>query len=699
MFNDYIDMSDVPLISDANTAHFYFLISKTQSSFNHHQGIIKIIGMGYILCIYLLQYQCSIYEPGINGVKLKDEIKMKSIKPIFLCTCLLTVGIFSECMAKKPAVNVSTFDSNCVAVQSSGGSVDAALENFTRPVGISPETVYFSAQQSTDPACEDFSGGNDLEACRTGQYFGYHFDFDDPDSGVFSVTGNSKNNQVSGAPRAVHTFVCEGKGNSRWNEVSQQCEFAVKVRVQNPAGDWDDACVDVSIRPQAVEYATTETYCVSNDSDFTDCPAGVPVANRLTDSPPQNLQTDLSHSRILYQRGSAGMYSPMCIGYDEKNIRIDAYGMGADPLIEEVIIGTASGCQPAPGSFNNDQASGYDVLTKNAAGHVISGWAYGHGAANLRLRNLTVGMAATLLTLHNLDLDWSDGGSFSVPRNGYVRMGSTGWNCYSNDNLNCDLVPHPYGIFVSEVRSVGEVSDEGVVRNIPDLNFACFNDCGLINSAIIGSYGKAAFEHNLRIMGAWGLVVSNSHFAGDHAGNRGPKSKVTLRQIVTNEDSSQVVNPENFITGNHAGNGPGWERNDDPTQHFSPHYNFLIDNMIGDTVNARTEDAPWFEFRAGHQYSSVFGTEFLFWPAAELNPSQLFLGGRNITAHGTSYNGANTTWRFNNDVFANPSFYYDDSAIFSDAPDGRCNGAFRSLPVPLQPGEYKNDLIFADGFE
>ncbi|VAW46208.1 hypothetical protein MNBD_GAMMA02-81, partial [hydrothermal vent metagenome] len=594
-------------------------------------------------------------------------------------------------------VNNTVGNNSCDLMQSSGGSVDASLDILTRPVGISPETVYFSAQQSSDPNCLDFSGGSDLEACRTGQYFAYHFDFDDPDSGVFAVTGNSKNMQVNGAPRAAHTFVCEGAGNSRWNNTNQQCEYAVKVRVQNPTGDWDDACVNVATRPQAVEYSAAETYCISSGSDFTGCPAGVPAANRLTDSPPQNLQTNLSHSRILYQRGSAGMYSPMCIGYDESDIRIDAYGVGNDPLIEEVVIGTAQGCNDQIPS--NAQVSGYDVLSKNASGHVISGWTFGNGVANLRLRDLTVGMSATLLTLHNLDLDWSAGGPFSASGNGYVSMMTSAWNCYNNNGLDCNLVPYSYGVFVSEVRSVGDVGDNGVIGHVPPWNIACMNDCGLINSAIIGSYAKTSFGHNLRVMGAWGLVISNSHFAGDHAGTNGAKSKITLRQIRTDAVASQVVNPENFISGNHAGDGPGWQRNSDVGQHFYPHYNFLVDNILGDTLNTVTEDAGWIDLRPGHQYSSVFGSEFLLWSGADFNATQLFLGGRNITSHGTTFNGENITCRFNTRNWPEPSYQFDESLIFSDAPNGRCNGAIRSLPVPLQPGMYGSDLIFADGFE
>ncbi len=443
-------------------------------------------------------------------------------------SCWLLAGLFTgEVKAEGLIDKQTTGTTACDLMQSSGGSVEASLEVLSRTLAISPETVYFSAQNSFDPDCLDFTGGSDIEACRTGQYFGYHFDFDDPDSGLFSVTGNSKNKQVNGAPRAAHTFVCEGAGNSRWNQLTQQCEYAVKVRVESPTADWDDACVNLVVKPQAVEYSAAETYCISSAADYTDCPAGVVVANQLIDSPAQNLQTDFSHSRFLYQRGSTGMYSPMCIGYDESDIRLDAYGVGEDPLIEEVVIGTAQGCNDRIPS--NAQVGGYDALNKNASGEVTQGWAFGHGVTNLRLRDLTVGMSATLLTLHHLDLDWSAAGPFSAPSNGYVSLLSSGFNCYSNNDLDCDSVPYPYGIFVSEVRSVGDVDNGGVLGHIPDLNIACFNDCGLVNSVIIGSYAKGSFEHNLRIMGAWGLVISNSHFAGDHAGTNGPKSKITLR--------------------------------------------------------------------------------------------------------------------------------------------------------------------------
>ena len=256
------------------------------------------------------------------------------------------------------------------------------------------------------------------------------------------------------------------------------------------------------------------------------------------------------------------------------------------------------------------------------------------------------------------------------------------------------MIPHPYGLFFSEVYSHGNAT-EGL---LPGVNFGCFNDCGLINSAFLGVYGKTAFEHNMRIMGPWGLVISDAHLAGNHIGGNGNKSKITLRQLRTDAQASTVANPEDFVTGNHSGDGPGWQRSADVTRHFSPHYNFLINNILGDsTQNPLTEEANWLGIHPGTQYSSVYGSTFLTWPGTDPNSAQMALGGRHITAHQTTYNGTNVNCRFRQRGYPQPSYYFDENLIFTDAPDGACNGASRVLPVPSAPGIY--DVIFTDGFE
>lgn len=576
------------------------------------------------------------------------------------------------------------------SASSDGGTVTAALDVLTRVNGVSPETVYFSAQNSVDPACEDWSGGNDQEACRTGQFLGFHFNFDDPNSEAetFATTGFSKNQQVSGAPRAIHTFVCDGESNTRWNPLNERCEYNVGVRVQNPSGGFDDAFIQVNIVPQHIAYSGNDTYCISSDINFADCPANVPTLNRLDDIPDTEV-FNFSNKRILIERGSSGAYSPICIAYEENSVRVDTYGNGSDPIIEFVQIGVHTGCgDKIP---NNVDALNYPVLEKNASGYITQGWAYDIGVTNLRIGYIDNGMAATLVTMHNLDLDWSETGQFASG----ISIMSSGQNCDENNNLDCDLVPYPYGIFVSEVRSLSHVD------NRAGLNFDCLANCGMVNSGIIGSEGKTAFEHNLRVMGAWGLIVSNSWFRGGHyldpAINRGrpsgPKSKITLRQISSDEVgetggqgtlSSQFVNPEDFDMGNHDGDGPGWMRETLDTRHFTPHYNFVIDNLIHDPVQTNSIETAMVQLQSGHRYSGVFGTEFLTYVNGDTNNVQIQIGGNNVVAVGTTYNGYNEMCR----VARGPrhenqsdTYWLDPNTIFSEATSGPCSGELRSLPV------------------
>ena len=72
-------------------------------------------------------------------------------------------------------------------------TISADLRSLTRVDGVSPETIYFSADQSFD--------NNDHSLQHRYGRLAYHFNFDDPDSGNFSTTGNSKNSQVGGSPR------------------------------------------------------------------------------------------------------------------------------------------------------------------------------------------------------------------------------------------------------------------------------------------------------------------------------------------------------------------------------------------------------------------------------------------------------------------------------------------------------------------
>jgi hypothetical protein len=557
-------------------------------------------------------------------------------------------------------------DSLCEGGGSEAGAVVADLAVLTRVNGVSPETVYFSAQGSTASGCTDLAGGHDAIACATGQYLGFHFSFDDPESGRFASTGNSKNEQIGGAPRAVHTFVCDAASN-RYNPDSQRCEYAVRVRAQDPDGNFDDACVQVNIVPQEVAYAPRDTYCVSAEGDFEGCPEGVPNANKVNDSLDAG---SYSGRRVLYAQGSTSSYSMICTGYDERNVRVGTYGAGTRPLVSGINVGVDSEC--GDNIPTTDTASGYPELMKDDNGNIVQGWAYDIGMSGLRVGSISMGMSATLVTLHDLDLDWSGDGD----RSGYVELVGNAQYCTRNDDLDCAVVPYPYGIFLSEVRALGRDPDP------PLANFGCFNQCGMVNSALVGVEAKRAEEHNVRVMGSWGTIVSNAWLRGDHIGDAGPKHKLTLRNFDADVETSQVANPEDFLAGGFDG-GPGWRRGQSFTELYSPHFNFVIDGKFGDTEqDDRSREAGLVHIAPGHQYSGAFGSVFVDHEGADLDATQFFLGGRNLTVAGTTYSDR-VTCRYDDDT-ESPTYYSDYSLIFSDAPDGGCNRG-NTAPNPPRP--------------
>jgi len=145
-------------------------------------------------------------------------------------------------------------------------------------------------------------------------------------------------------------------------------------------------------------------------------------------------------------------------------------------------------------------------------------------------------------------------------------------------------------------------------------------------------------------MGAWGLVVSNVWLRGDHVGGRGGKERITLRQIENADgtvilQSSTVANPEDFVSGNHEGTGPGWVRAGEVLRMFSPSFNFVVDSIMGDTVqDPNTDESAWISMQPSTQYSGTFGIEFLTYSGAPSNPTQLGLAGNNVVTIDTTYN-------------------------------------------------------------
>ncbi|WP_226668468.1 DUF5011 domain-containing protein [Microbulbifer aggregans] len=494
--------------------------------------------------------------------------------------------------------------------------IAASLRVLTRVEGVSPETVYFSAQDSTDVSCEDFQGGNDATACATGQWLSYHFDFDDPDSGEFATTGNSRNSQVGPAPRAIHTFTCTPE-SSRYENGS--CTYRVGVRVQNPDGIYNDEFITVTIRSQENYYTAANTLCVSPAGNYDGCPAGAQQAARMPDA------GGFSGKRVLLHAGET--HGDICIGYTEKNVTIDRYGAGARPLVPLAVIGVDTGCNDkAP---NTSSANAYDMLSRDSNGYINKGWAYNITLTGLRIGRATAGMSGTLQTYHDLDLNWANDATYE----GSFFFGNATTFCTNNpDELDCDLVPLPYGLFLTD--SVVKSN----ANNLPKVNIGCFNECNLINSGMAGVEAKTADEHNARFMGIWGMVVSNSWLRGNHIGGSGPKSRLTLRPA---SDSIQLNNKvaEDFDSGGHI-------RPTDSTMHWAPHFVFVIDNIFNDTIQDPGHTSAAMVANHAHFYSGIFNNSFLQ-DKVDTGAFQLKMGGVNVVERGTQFNSENPACGYN----------------------------------------------------
>lgn len=571
---------------------------------------------------------------------------------------------------------------NATTLGPSSGIVDAVLEIKTRQIGMSPETIMFSADNSTD------SSNSDPDQKKVAySELGYYFNFDDPTSGNFATTGNSKNVQASNAPRALHTFDCDGPSHPNWDanalDVGQgACVFNVGLRVANAGGDYEDASIAVYIQAPEVYYSQANTICVSSDSDFSDprCTG----ATQLTDSPSTG---SYSGKYVLFQNGSSGIYSPICIGYDEKNVTIETYDSGSRPVVSDIQVGVDSGCgDPIPSTAT---AQSYDMIAVDNNGYIIQGWAYSIHIQGLRVGSYSGGMASTLVTLHDIDADWNTDAATRGDFTGQIALAGNGQNCEENPgSLNCQYVHWPYGVFISEVVSIGENNPSG---NLPLINFPCLANCGCVMCGIVGSEGKNAREHTHRSMGQYGSCYSNNWFRGGHIGGVGGKNRLTLRQIETGEQSSLSKDPELLAVTEddaHLNAAGGWVRGAGAANHWTPKYISIVDNIFNDTAqNAAHASSSFLHIQDGYSYYTVANAVYLDDPVTDSNNAQIMMGGKHGFMFNTTWNGDNITCRYD-DVHDGDANYQDQTAVFGDDPDSNKCNSNSAFPVinPSAPG-------------
>ncbi|GHA17915.1 hypothetical protein GCM10008090_29550 [Arenicella chitinivorans] len=585
-------------------------------------------------CLNQLDYRPPLYyRPPIGPYfKLLLVLVLLSVSPLAL----------ANAQGALPSITLLLLDDQPELEPS--GPVTATLQSLTRVHGVSPETVYFSAHQSNDIADESLQH-------RYGR-LAYHFHFDDPDSGAYATTGGSKNHQVSGSPRAIHTFICTPE-SSRYQ--SGVCTYQVGVRVQNPAGEYADDFLTVTISGSDHYYSAADTLCISTTGDFTGC-----EGTQLNQTPDVG---EFSGKRVRFRRGES--FASACIGYQESTVLLDAFGEGEQrPFLPSVRVGVDSSCND--GVPSNADLVNYPDLSRDVNGHISQGWAYDVTVTGLRLGSAGGGMASTLVTWHDLDLDWSSDPSYD----GEFELGNFGRACTQNADLDCANIPYPYGVFVTDTVARSHPS------NLAGVNMNCYIECGLINSGAAGVDLKTASGHNFRIQGAWGLVVSNVWFRGEHIGENGPKSRITLRLLETSVQSSLIADPEDFGSGAQL-------RNMVATARWSNRYNMVLDSRFNEASQAPEHDSASFvEFRSGHQYSGIYGNQFFDDPVSD--GAQIRLGGTNIFARDNLYNGVDSDCRYD-DTFANGTAYQNDALIFADS-NTNCNSNVPAIATPNQPG-------------
>jgi len=315
-------------------------------------------------------------------------------------------------------------------------AVSAVLLALSRSDGVSPETIYFSAEASTCDDCDDVFGlGNQLAIAWS--TLSYHFNFDDTDSGVFAQTAHLRNEQVSGAPRAFHTFECSGINDPNWDNARQVCAFDVGVRVQASDGEYDDAFVEVAIQPlygPGGYYNELDIWCVSSTADFAACPHNDP-SRHLLDSPSSG---EYSGRLFLFQNGSPGNYAAICVGADERNTTVATYDSGSRPIITEIRHSTRPGtCLTTYTDATIAAVAANQAPQRDSGGNLIDGYAFNASYTGLAVGSIINGPTYHLANFHNLGMDWEASGTF----NGEIVVHSTAWNCINSVSLSCSNVP------------------------------------------------------------------------------------------------------------------------------------------------------------------------------------------------------------------------------------------------------------------
>ncbi len=183
----------------------------------------------------------------------------------------------------------------------------------SRTSGPAPLAVHFDATGTTDS-----DSGVD-----TFRQLGYRFSFGDAQSGTWTYSGLSRNEQIGG-PLAAHVFDRAGT-------------YTVQVTARNGAGAVSTASVTITVQSADEAFAGNRTVCLSRSSDFSGCPSG---AQQTTAS---SWPTFQNNYRYLLRAGqdftSLGtMRLATSSGNGLSDVQVSSFGSGAKPITGEIRV-------------------------------------------------------------------------------------------------------------------------------------------------------------------------------------------------------------------------------------------------------------------------------------------------------------------------------------------------------------------------
>jgi len=435
------------------------------------------------------------------------------------------------------------------AVFTPAGPVSAALQ-ASRTRCVSPCTVVFSAEETTDASRSPENSWHAL---------GYHFDFDDPDSGYYSTTGLSRNRQIGG-PLAAHTFECQGE---------PACRFDVSLRAQNPEGEYDDAYVTVIVDSAGLRYSAADTLCVSTSGNFEGCPAGSDQSTQLPEP------DAYSGRQVLLRTGD--IFDPICIDYTASGVRVAPFGSPDDgrPVVNGISgIGVDRRCGD---HIPNDALIG---AIDGSSGYPQR-WAEDITLVGLRMRHIAFGMSYTHVTLHDIDMLHEES-----PAGGAISLIQNASACLNSPSLTCSNVPYAVGAYLSQVQiSQSNAEIAAGWSDFGGVNIGAFN-CPIINwLTLLESTIRNGIGHNFRSEGTWRSFHGHNTIEGHHYRDppgAGARHKITVRACGVAE-----IDPEIAVYRHST-----VEEEDGPMTRYA----VLADNRLGSTddfgFGARITMAP-----------------------------------------------------------------------------------------------------------